>query len=110
MARVRAREAYAFDTLDVVHAFEERREIAGGIVRRLIVIHDLTEKVNLFMAARRRVPDLREDVRHGRIRSCPRVNGTTQNAQKSLQPSMIVTHAFSGSLRRATPRGNDTSS
>jgi DNA helicase-2/ATP-dependent DNA helicase PcrA len=27
----------------------------------------------------------------GRMRSCPRVYGTTQNAQNSLQPSMMVT-------------------
>ena len=65
VAWVRARKANAFDALDVVHAFEERREIAGGIVRRLIVIHDLTEQVNLLPASRRRFPDLREDVGHG---------------------------------------------
>src|SRR5258707_13002858 len=42
----------------------------------------------------------------GRIRSCPRVYGTTQKLQNSLQPSMIVTYALTGSLRRATPNGN----
>ena len=46
----------------------------------------------------------------GRIRSCPRVYGTTQKLQYSLQPSMIVTHARTGSLRRVTPNGNATSS
>ena len=44
------------------------------------------------------------------MRSCPRVYGTTQNEQNSLQPSMIVTYALTGSWRRATPSGNDTSS
>ena len=46
----------------------------------------------------------------GRIRSWPRVYGTTQKLQNSLQPSMIVTYAFTGSPRRATPSGNVTSS
>ena len=46
----------------------------------------------------------------GRIRSWPRVYGTTQKLQNSLQPSMIVTYAFTGSLRRVTPSGNVTSS
>ena len=45
-----------------------------------------------------------------RIRSCPRVYGTTQNAQWSLQPSMIVTYAFTGSARRVIPSGKLTSS
>ena len=46
----------------------------------------------------------------GRIRSWPRVYGTTQKLQYSLQPSMIVTHARTGSLARVTPNGNATSS
>ena len=39
-----------------------------------------------------------------------RVYGTTQNAQWSLQPSMIVTYAFTGSCRCVIPSGNVTSS
>ena len=46
----------------------------------------------------------------GRIRSCPRVYGTTQKLQNSLHPSMIVTYALTGSPRRVTPSGNVTSS
>ena len=45
-----------------------------------------------------------------RMRSCPRVYGTTQKLQKSLQPSMMVTYAFTGSPRLVTPSGNVTSS
>ena len=46
----------------------------------------------------------------GRIRSWPRVYGTTQKAQNSLQPSMIVTYALTGSSCRVSPSGNDGSS
>src|SRR5438552_3603199 len=35
-----------------------------------------------------------------RMRSAPRVWGTTQNAQWSLHPSIIVTYALTGSDRR----------
>ena len=37
------------------------------------------------------------------MRSWPRVYGTTQKLQYSLQPSMIVTHARTGSSRRVDP-------
>ena len=43
-----------------------------------------------------------------RIRSWPRVYGTTQKLQYSLQPSMIVTQARTGSSRRVTPNGKAT--
>ena len=88
---MRAREADALDAGNLVDRFEQRREIARRIVRRLVVIHDLAEQLDLAPAAGRRLAHVGEDLRLRRIRSCPRVYGTTQNAQKSLQPSMIVT-------------------
>ena len=82
-----------------------------GVVGRLIVIHDLPEQLDLAVPA---VGGLRGTSARmsatGRMRSWPRVYGTTQNAQNSLQPSMIVTHARTGSECRTTPSGNETSS
>ena len=76
---------------DLVHRLEQRREIAGGIVRRLVVIHDLSEELHFPAAAAAACATSARISALGRIRSWPRVYGTTQKAQKSLQPSMIVT-------------------
>ena len=46
----------------------------------------------------------------GRMRSWPRVYGTTQKLQNSLHPSMIVMYALTGSCRAVTPSGHVTSS
>ena len=86
-------------------------EVARRIVRRLVVIHDLAEQLHLDVAASRLPRGPRRGCRRpGRMRSWPRVYGTTQNAQNSLQPSMIVTQARTGSDGLATPSGNETSS
>ena len=75
-----------------MNGFEQRCEVAPRIVRRLIVVHDLTEQLDFFVPVRPPPESLRLTMsRFGRIRSWPRVYGTTQNEQNSLQPSMIVT-------------------
>ena len=46
MPRVRAREADPLDAADAVHCFEQAGEVAGGIVGRAIVVHDLSEQLD----------------------------------------------------------------
>jgi hypothetical protein len=89
---MRAREADAIDAGNLVDRFEQCREIARRIVRRLVVVDDLAEELHL--PAGRSPRPSRTSARisaFDRMRSWPRVYGTTQKAQKSLQPSMIVT-------------------
>ncbi len=111
VARMRAREPDPLDAGHVVDLREQLREVAAGIVRRLVVIDDLPEELNLA-AARSRPPRARRpgcppSRASARGRAC---TGTTQNAQWSLHPSMIVTYALTGSPRRVMPSGNVTSS
>ena len=78
--------------VDVVEPLEQAGKVAGRIVGRLVVIHDLPQELDLLRAACR--PHCRASATisaAGRIRSLPRVYGTTQKAQNSLQPSMMVT-------------------
>ena len=90
--RMRAGEPDALQPLDPVEPLEQRREVARRIVRRLVVVHDLPEQLDLRgrrmppPAARRRGSPPPAACARGR--AC---TGTTQNAQNSLQPSMIVT-------------------
>ncbi len=74
VARMRAGKADALDAGDVVDRFEQRREIAGGIVGRLVVIHDLSEQLHLAAAARRgfarRQPESRPSAACARGRAC----------------------------------------
>ena len=89
---MRAGEADALDAGDVVNRLEQPGEVAAGIVRRLVVVHDLPEQLDLASgpAATASRTSARMSA-FGRIRSWPRVYGTTQKLQNSLQPSMIVT-------------------
>ena len=79
---MRAGEADALDARDFVHRLEQPGEVARRVVRRLVVIHDLPEELHLARA-RSRQPS-RTSARisaFGRIRSWPRVYGTTQKLQ-----------------------------
>ena len=90
--RMRARKANAAHAGHVVDRLEQRGKVARGIVGRLIVIDDLPEELHFRLG--RWPPRARTSARisaFDRMRSWPRVYGTTQNAQKSLQPSMMVT-------------------
>src|SRR5262245_14100164 len=49
---------------DLTHPLEQAGELAGRIVRRLIVIHDLPEELYFHATAVGDLADLREDVRH----------------------------------------------
>ena len=53
--RMWTRETNPINSGDLVHRFEQRREIACRIVRRLVVIHDLAEELHLAAAAGRRL-------------------------------------------------------
>ena len=90
---------------NVVDRFEQRREVAGRVVRGLVVIHDLPEELHLPQAAAAASRTSARISAFGRIRSWPRVYGTTQKLQYSLQPSMMVTQARTGSSRRVRPNG-----
>ena len=97
--------------VDVVNRLEQPGEVARRVVGRLVVVDDLPEQLH-FPAARSPPP---RGPRPGCRPSAasargPRVYGTTQKLQNSLHPSMIVTYALTGSLRRVTPSGNVTSS
>ena len=74
VARMRAREADAIDAGNFVDRFEQRREIARRIVRRLVVIHDLAEQLDFAPAAGGRLADVGEDLRlrraSARARGC----------------------------------------
>src|SRR6188508_2822717 len=65
MTWMRAREANPLDAGHVVDGFEEPREIAGGIVGRLVMVHDLPEQLYFRMPAGGRVADFGEDVGFG---------------------------------------------
>src|SRR5690242_20615631 len=60
---MRAGESNAFDPVDVVDRFEEAWKVAVWIVRRLVVVDDLPEELDLAPAVRRRLAHLRENVR-----------------------------------------------
>src|SRR5258707_15577639 len=62
MPRVRARKPDAVDAVDLVDRFEETREVAGGVVRRVVMVDDLAEELYLGVSGRRRFADLRQDV------------------------------------------------
>ena len=62
MPRMRTGEAYPLDSRHVVHQFQETREIATGSVRRLIVVDDLPQQMNLAAAGRRRFRRLGDDL------------------------------------------------
>ena len=49
MARMRACEPHTVDPRHLVHCRKERRKVARGIVRRLVVVHNLAEQLNLAM-------------------------------------------------------------
>ena len=92
VARMRAGEADPLEPGDLVEPLEQRREVARRVVGRLVVVDDLPEQLDF--AARPVSAAWRASARMsatGRIRSWPRVYGTTQKAQNSLQPSMMVT-------------------
>ena len=101
----------ALDAVHVVYRFEEAREVARGVVGRLVVVDDLAEQLDFPASASPppRAPPrgCRPWAASARGRAC---TGTTQKLQNSLQPSMMVTYALIGSLRRVTPSGNVTSS
>src|SRR5262245_22718862 len=108
--RVRTRKPDTLDAGYIVNRLEQAREVARGVVWRVVVIDDLSEKLHFLVSARIGIATAARMSAFGRIRSCPRVYGTTQKLQNSLQPSMIVTYAFTGSARRVIPSGNVTSS
>ena len=70
---MRAREPDALDARHLVHRLEQRREIARGIVRRLVVIHDLAEQLNLAVPLPAACITSLTMSRFGRMRSWPRV-------------------------------------
>jgi hypothetical protein len=53
---------------DRVQPLQQRREVARGIVGRLVVVDDLPEQLHFPRPGPRRA-GIREDVRTGRIRS-----------------------------------------
>src|SRR5215203_3455698 len=62
VAWMRAREADPLEALDGVQALQQPGEVAGGIVRRLVVVDDLAEQLDLFRARVYRMASLRDDV------------------------------------------------
>ncbi len=60
---MRAGEADALHARHAVHRFEQCCEIAGRIVRRLVVVDDLSQEVNLPSALVNRLPDVVHDLR-----------------------------------------------
>ena len=83
--RIRSRPSH------LVQPFEQAGEVARGIVRRLVVIDDLPEQLHFLAPVSTAWRASARMSATGRMRSWPRVYGTTQNAQNSLQPSMMVT-------------------
>ena len=59
---MRARKPDALDARHLVHGLEQRRKVARGIVRRLVVIDDLPEQLNLAVPLARRLTHFVEDV------------------------------------------------
>ena len=62
MPRMRAREPDALDAGHLVHSLQQRREIARRIVRRLIVVDDLPEQLDLAVPLVRGMSHFVEDV------------------------------------------------
>ena len=60
--RMRAREPDALDARRRRERLEQRREVAGRIVGRLVVVDDLPEQLHFACARRRRLADLGQDV------------------------------------------------
>src|SRR5829696_3478032 len=60
---MRAREPNSIDARNFVDLFEQCREIARRIVRRLVVIHDLAQQLDLASAAVGRLADVGENLR-----------------------------------------------
>ena len=59
---MRAREPDPLETLDLVDAREQLREVARRVVRGLVMVHDLSEELDFPRARRDRLPHVREDV------------------------------------------------
>ena len=55
------------------------------------MIDDLAQELNFDRSFPHRLASFGDDAEAGRMRSWPRVYGTTQKAQNSLHPSMMVT-------------------
>ena len=62
--RVRTRKTDPRQPLDSAQALQQRREITGGIVRGLVVVHDLSKQLHFPCTGRDGVPRVRQDVRH----------------------------------------------
>ncbi len=60
--RMRAREPDPIDARNLVDRFEQPGEVAVGIVRRRVVIHDLAEQLHFAMPGLGRLPHLGQDV------------------------------------------------
>jgi hypothetical protein len=79
---MRAGEANPFDARNGVNRFEQCREVAGRIVRRLVVIDDLSEQLHFAAAAVGGLPHVGEDLRfrsHALVP--PRVRDDTEGAK-----------------------------
>src|SRR5919201_366529 len=50
VAWMRAREPDPLDPLNLVDGFQERSEVASRVVRRAVMVDDLSQKLNLAMA------------------------------------------------------------
>src|SRR5215510_15779310 len=59
---MRAGETYALNPGHAAHGLEQLGEVAPGIVRSSVMIHDLPQQLNLLPPGVNRVSDLREDV------------------------------------------------
>ena len=60
---MRAGEANALQSVDLVESREQRREVARRVVGGLVVIDDLSEELNLDRALRDRLPGLGDNRR-----------------------------------------------
>src|SRR6185503_11387401 len=65
VTRMWTREANSLDARNVVDLREQVSEVALGIIRRRIVIHDLAEKLNFLSSRSDRLPNVGQDIRLG---------------------------------------------
>ena len=110
IARMRRHEAQAPESRQGADRPQEIGEILAGlgIAER---VHGLAEELDLEGAARRRGERASSTTsRRRRLRSRPRVRGTTQNVQFLLQPSMTVIPARCGTGCATAPGVYTTSS